>query len=67
MFAFADGSKKDTAVFASVAEGEHMDRELLSSIGTFASTVSGSDTMKQVAREIIDLVGKIVCPVPLVA
>ncbi|KAI9457793.1 hypothetical protein BJY52DRAFT_1223704 [Lactarius psammicola] len=40
------------------AEGERVDRELLSSIGTFASTVSGSDTMKEVAREIVDLVGK---------
>src|SRR6266702_2044071 len=43
-----------------------MDRELLSSIGTFASTVSGSDTMKEMAREITGLVGKNVCPVPLV-
>ncbi|KAH9057104.1 ras guanine nucleotide exchange factor domain-containing protein [Lactarius deliciosus] len=39
-------------------EGEHMDRELLPSIGTFASTVSGSDTMREVAREITGLVGK---------
>ncbi|KAI9433953.1 ras guanine nucleotide exchange factor domain-containing protein [Lactarius indigo] len=39
-------------------EGEHMDRELLPSIGTFVSTVSGSDVMREVAREIVDLVGK---------
>lgn len=47
-------------------EGGHMDRDLLSSIGTFASTVSGSDTMKEVAREIVDRVGKNVCPVLLI-
>ncbi|KAI9448931.1 ras guanine nucleotide exchange factor domain-containing protein [Lactarius psammicola] len=40
------------------AEGERVDRELLSSIGTFASTIGGSDIMKEVAREIVDLVGK---------
>jgi hypothetical protein len=40
------------------AEGEHMHSELLSSISTFASTVSGSDTMREVAREIIDRVSK---------
>jgi len=40
------------------AEGEHADRELLSSIMTFASTVSGSDTMREVAREIIDRFSK---------
>ncbi|KAF8266619.1 hypothetical protein EI94DRAFT_1786854 [Lactarius quietus] len=39
-------------------EGEHMDLELLSSIGAFASTVRGSDTMKDIAREIVDLVGE---------
>ncbi|KAH9039389.1 ras guanine nucleotide exchange factor domain-containing protein [Lactarius hengduanensis] len=39
-------------------EGEHMDRELLPLIGTFASAVSGSDTMREVAREITDVVGK---------
>lgn len=38
--------------------GEHMDREVLFSIGAFASTISGSDIMKNVAREIVDLVGK---------
>lgn len=43
-----------------------MDRELLSSIRAFASTVSGSDTMKEVARDIVDHVGKIVCPIVLV-
>ncbi len=43
-----------------------MGPELQSSIGTFASTVSSSDTMKEVAQEIIDLVGKNDCPVPLV-
>lgn len=43
-----------------------MAHELLSSIRTFASTVSGSDTMKEVAREIVDHVGKIVCPIVLV-
>ncbi|KAH9057640.1 hypothetical protein EDB87DRAFT_1746990 [Lactarius vividus] len=39
-------------------EGKYMDRELLSSIETSVSTVDGSDTMREVAREIVDLVGK---------
>ncbi|KAI0003232.1 hypothetical protein BJV74DRAFT_881694 [Russula compacta] len=37
------------------AEGEHLGRELLSSIREFSRSVGGSDTMREVAQEIVDL------------
>ncbi|KAI0303379.1 hypothetical protein B0F90DRAFT_1816200 [Multifurca ochricompacta] len=37
------------------AEGEFIGRELLSSIKEFALSVSGSETMREVTREIVDL------------
>ncbi len=61
---FADAPKKRILLFLRAwlfAEGEHMDHELLSSIGTFASAISGSDILKEVAREIVGLVHKNVC------
>ena len=68
MFAVADAPQIGSLLFLRAwltAEGEHMDNEVLSSIRTFASTVSGSDTMRQVAQEIVECVGKNVRPVPL--
>jgi hypothetical protein len=38
-----------------------MGRELLSSIREFARTIGGSDTMREVAQEIVDLASEKVC------
>ncbi len=43
-----------------------MGHELLSSIGTFVSTISGSDIMREVAREVAGLVHKNVCSFSLI-